>query len=227
MKIQNVAARFILPVMVALSVALMPVEGSAQDLPQGATDISAKLAPVRNEVFNNPASPVGGNPSGDVTIVQFYDYRCGYCKAAEPGFEKLVQEDGNIKVIYKDYPFLGEFSRGIAVAALASRKQGEDKRLKFHQLLMQRTLSSDPDMYKTAEAAGLDLKQLKRDMVERRVTRLNYELVTQIESNKVLAGKLGINAVPSFIVGDYFFRGGDMAKLKELVAYVREKQQKR
>ena len=79
----------------------------------------------QDELYNDPSSPVGGNPKGDVTIVEFFDYRCPFCKLVQPSIEALLEQDSNLRIIYKEYPILGEPSIFAARVALAARKQGK------------------------------------------------------------------------------------------------------
>src|ERR1700740_2247184 len=92
------------------------------------SDADAKAVQVlkdrRHEVFDDPATPVGGNPQGDVTIVEFFDYRCPYCKQVHPTIQKLLDQDRKLRFVYKEFPVLGEQSDIAAHAALAARLQG-------------------------------------------------------------------------------------------------------
>src|SRR5262249_24609588 len=89
-----------------------------------------------SKVFADPASPVGGNPKGTVTIVEFFDYQCPHCKEMEAIIEKLVGKDKNLRVVYKELPIFGTNSRFASNAALASQEQGADKYVKLHDALM-------------------------------------------------------------------------------------------
>ncbi len=92
------------------------------------------IASRQAELLNDPNSPVSGNPNGDVTVVEFFDYRCGYCKRVAGAVTQLQQEDPKVRVVYKDYPILGEASVFAARAALASKAQG--KHVAFHEALL-------------------------------------------------------------------------------------------
>ena len=83
-----------------------------------------QLAVRRDELLNDPDSPVGGNPEGDVTIVELFDYRCPYCRTVAPRLNQLLKEDQEIRFVYKEWPILGPISEVAAKAALASREQG-------------------------------------------------------------------------------------------------------
>jgi len=171
----------------------------------------AAIATRQNDLLNDPSSPVSGNLRGDVTVVEFFDYRCGYCKRAAGAVTQLQKEDPRVRVVYKDLPILGEVSELAAKAALASRAQG--KHQAFHEAL----LASKGDMTKDtilaiAGEVGLDVKRLDADMA-------NPEWQSVIDRNRALAKDLGINGTPGFIVGTELVPGAlDVNGLKDLIA---------
>ncbi len=171
----------------------------------------AALATKQNELLHDPASPVSGNPRGEVTLVEFYDYRCGFCKKAASAVTELQKIDPRVRVVYKDFPILGEPSELAAKAALASQAQG--KHQAFHEAL----LASHADMtkeaiLKIAVNVGLDAKRLEADMV-------NPKWQAVIDKNRALARELGISGTPGFIVGNELVPGWlDLNGLKELIA---------
>jgi protein-disulfide isomerase len=171
----------------------------------------AALATKQNELLHDPASPVSGNPKGEITLVEFYDYRCGYCKKAAQVVTELQKVDSRVRVVYKDFPILGEPSVLAAKAALASQAQG--KHQAFHEAL----LASQGDMtkekiLKIAVGVGLNAKRLEADM-----TNPKWQAV--IEKNRSLARELGLSGTPGFIVGNELVAGWlDLKGLKELIA---------
>jgi protein-disulfide isomerase len=170
----------------------------------------AAISTRQNDLLNDPSSPVSGNPKGDVTVVEFFDYRCGYCKRVASAVTQLQQEDTRVRIVYKDLPILGEASELAAKAALASRAQG--KHQAFHEAL----LAAKGDMTKdtilaVAGEVGLDGKRLETDMA-------NPEWQTVIDRNRALAKDLGINGTPGFIVGTELVPGAlDLNGLKDLI----------
>src|ERR1700722_860143 len=92
------------------------------------------IAAQQSALLSDPSSPVGGNPKGDVTIVEFFDYRCPYCKEVEPSLERLLKEDGKLRIVYKEFPILGEASIYATHVALAAKQQG--KYAEFHRAMM-------------------------------------------------------------------------------------------
>ncbi|MBI3708349.1 MAG: DsbA family protein [Proteobacteria bacterium] len=164
------------------------------------------------EVFRDPASPVGGNPEGDVTLVEFFDYNCPYCRRVAPVMAEVEAADPRLRVVYKEFPILGPNSLFAAKAALAADGQG--KYVAFHRALMQtQGAAAEPTVLKLAAEIGLDVARLRNDM-ER------PEIQASIERNLALAQALRINGTPGFVIGDGIIRGA--ADLTTLQAQIRE-----
>jgi protein-disulfide isomerase len=177
---------------------------------------SAALATRRREVFDDPDAPVGGNPKGDATLVEFFDYRCPYCKEVEPAIEALVAEDRQLRFVYKEFPVLGPESVTAARAALAARKQGKYEAL--HRSLMGlKGQINDAAVFMVASAAGLDIERLKRDMAAPDIDRM-------LKANVNLAEALDIRGTPGFVVGDEIVPGAvSLDALKQLIEAARHK----
>src|SRR5258708_24539073 len=111
--------------------------GDARAKEQAGGDTGAQIAKHKDELGHDTKSPEGGNPTGDVTIVEFFDYRCPYCKKVAPSVEALLQEDPKLRVVYKEFPILGSESIFAARAAFAANKQGKYK--PFHSAMMAAT----------------------------------------------------------------------------------------
>ena len=174
------------------------------------------LVKYHNELFRDPVTPVGGNPKGDVTIVEFFDYRCGFCKRVFPDIIKVLNEDRNIRYVFKEFPILGPESVFAAKAALAAWLLDSGKYQSFHQALM-KTKGALPEsrVLRIAAERGFDVRALKKTMDDPRVTAM-------IEKNFALAEALDINGTPAFIIGDQVVRGTiDLTSLKELVSKAR------
>ena len=184
----------------------------------GAADLQ-RLAANRDALLNDPASPVGGNPQGDVTIVEFFDYRCGVCKRLHPIVDELVKSDPDIRRVYKDWPILGPNSVLAARAAIASRKQG--KYLSFHKVMMESgSAFGESAIMAMAESVGIDAARLRRDMRAAETDEI-------IRSNYALAEKLKLTGTPSIVIGDTLLRGArDLASLRALVAGARAKKKR-
>lgn len=169
------------------------------------------LTTKQQDLLHDPTSPVSGNPKGEITLIEFYDYRCGYCKRAASAVTELQKEDPRVRVVYKDLPILGEPSEIAAKAALASQVQG--KHQAFHEaLLASQAEMTKEEILKIAADVGLDATRLEADMA-------NPEWQAVIEKNRVLANELGISGTPGFIVGTELVPGAlDLNGLRELIA---------
>ncbi|HBM41465.1 MAG TPA: hypothetical protein DD402_16690 [Sulfitobacter sp.] len=143
---------------------------------------------------NDPNAPVLGNPDGDVTVVEFFDYNCPYCRQVKPEMEALLAADPNVRVVYREWPILGDGSVFAARAALASRNQGKYE--EFHWAMMQlKERAEEASILRTAEDIGLDVAQLRRDMN-------GPEIEEHIQTSMRLAQSLGFSGTPSFVIGD-------------------------
>ena len=166
----------------------------AEDAARGDT-----LKTLAADVFRSKDDLVAGNPEGKVTMVEFFDYNCGYCKRAFPDVMKLINADKDLKLVMKEFPILGPGSVYAARAALASRKQG--KYWEYHMALMAHEGRIDESVAdQIAEAAGLDLKKLKADMVSDEVAQV-------IGRNMQLADALKIQGTPAFILDETVIPG--------------------
>ena len=173
--------------------ALQAEEGRAQ-----AEATRAALTNAKAELYD-ATGPVGGNPKGDVTIVEFFDVRCGYCRRMHPVMADLLRADPNIRVIYKDLPILGPASALGAKALLAAHAQ--DGYVRMYNALL--TLGPEPTMdWIRAEAhrQGLDPERLARDME-------SAEVLGRIRANLALAQRLNIRGTPGFVIGDTLIPG--------------------
>jgi len=182
------------------------------------SDAKATQAVAQNrlEIFDDPATPVGGNPQGNAAIVEFFDYRCPYCKQVQPSLESLLKQDPKLRVVYKEFPILGPVSVTAARAALAAQRQG--KYDAFHAAMMAaRGETTDDTVYQVAGSVGLDVDRLKHDMAA-------PEIAQQLKANLALAEVLDIHGTPAFIVGDRVVPGAvDLDALKTMVADARKR----
>jgi len=157
------------------------------------------LSDSADTLFRSSFDPVAGNPKGDVTVVEFLDYNCPYCRKGFKSLEKFMAEDKNIRVVFKEFPIFGGASLVAARAALASKTQG--KYFAFHKALLEVDgRVTETSVFRIAESVGLDVDRLKKDMD-------NPEIAQSIAETKDLAGRLGINGTPAFYVGDKFIGG--------------------
>ena len=162
----------------------------------------------------SPSDPVAGNPQGDVTIVEFFDTRCPFCRRLEPAMDALLGQDHGIRLVYKDLPILGPASVLGSKALLAAQAQGGYERLRA--ALMQLPPDTTESMVQVAaERAGLDWTRLKRDMADPAVQR-------RIDANLQLAEALKIEGTPALVVGGDMVSGAvGLAELRKIVAGAR------
>jgi protein-disulfide isomerase len=187
----------------------------AQEEREKQQSVANSMKSLESDIYSDPDSPVAGNPKGDVTIVVFFDYDCGYCKLTLPRLQTLLSKDHSIKLVYKEYPILGPQSRVAAQAALAANRQG--KYDAFHYGLLESDRSSDDAIKRVSDRLGLNYATLQKDMND---PKLNEAL----ERNLRLASALDINGTPAFIVGQQIIPGAiDMDSLAKIVSAERAK----
>ncbi len=168
------------------------------------------------ELLQDREAPTAGPANADVTIVEFFDYRCPYCKQVAAPLTQLVRNDAKLRIVYKELPILGPDSVVASRAALAAHLQGAYH--KFHGALMTRRGTLDEaTILAMAKESGLDAVRLKTDMDR-------PEITAQIERNRALARDLGIRGTPAFIIGDRVIPGAvDLDTLRNLVAQARQR----
>lgn len=175
------------------------------------------LVALAPELNSNPASPVIGNPDGDVTVVEFFDYRCGYCKKVFPTIQALLKEDGNIRYVLKEFPILGPVSVIASQVALAVWDIAPDKYMAFHSALMTiRGQLSEERIFALADDLDIDIAAVRKAM--------NKAVVTdELNKNMKLAESLDINGTPAFVIGRELAPGAiSMNELKRLISAARE-----
>lgn len=174
----------------------------------------AVLASRADDIFRDKQSPVGGNAQGNVTMVEFFDYNCPYCRQVAPIMAQAVSDDPQLKIVYKEFPILGPDSVFGAKAALAAEKQG--KYTAFHKALFDaKTRVTEAIVLKIAAEAGLDVPRMKSDMQQPEIQAL-------IDRNAELAQALKITGTPGFVVGDQIFPGAtNLETMKKLIEQAR------
>jgi protein-disulfide isomerase len=195
---------------------MLDVLQAAQDKVKGDSRDKAAAALVahRRELLEDPESPVAGNPRGNVTLVEFFDYRCPYCKQVVPAIDALLAEDKQLRFVYKEFPILGADSVTAAKAALAARKQGKYDAMHRALMAMKGQLN-EAAVFKVAGSAGLDVERLKRDMAAPEIERM-------LKANHKLAEVLEIRGTPAFVVGDEIVPGAiSLDALRQLVEVAR------
>ena len=174
------------------------------------------VASSRDPLERDASTPVGGDPKGDVTVVEFFDYRCGYCKKALPSVQELLKSDGNIRMVFKELPILGPDSVTAAQAALAAWNIAPDKYVSLHMALMEaRGDLSEARVLDIAKKVGIDPAKLKTAMAD-------PQIKAQLERNAELAQTLQIGGTPAFVIGGKLVPGAvDLATMREMVKAAR------
>jgi protein-disulfide isomerase len=169
------------------------------------------------EIFRPSFSPVVGNAKGDVPVLEFFDYNCGYCKRALGDVAKLVDSEKKVRVILKELPILSKGSEEAAKVALATKMQG--KYWEFHRAMLEsQGQANEASALRVAEKVGADMGRLKKDMASADVQK-------EIDETRALAQKLGIQGTPHFMVGDRVIPGAPdnlLERMTKLVAEVRQ-----
>lgn len=188
---------------------------------QADAQAQSKAEVLRNQrelIERDPNAPVLGNPDGDVTVVEFFDYNCPYCRRVKPEVRALIEEDPNIRLVYREWPILGEGSVFAAKAALAARAQGKYE--DFHWAMMAIDgRANEASVMRVAEEVGLDLDRLRKDMEA-------PDVVEHIETSMRLSQALGFNGTPSFVIGEALVPGFiEKERLSDLVVEARDSAQ--
>lgn len=195
---------------------------------QSVNDYQGKLAEQQREEQNKKAQefisslkkqknlPATGNKKGDITIVEFFDYNCGYCRKALNEIQTVLKGDDNIKVIFIDMPILGPTSLEAAKWSLAANEIGEY--FKFHQAVMEHNgPKEEQNLEKIAKDLGLDAKKMKK-------IKESDKIQKQIDENLLQARTIGISGTPGFIIGDEVSPGFiPAAQIKDIIAQARKK----
>lgn len=185
-------------------------EREREDVQRGA------IAEQRQAIFGNDADPIRGNPRGDVTIVEFFDARCPYCKRLHAEMTPLLARDRTIRVVMKDLPILGPQSVVASRALLAAQRQGKYAEL-YDALMSLRGEPTDAAIRAEAERIGLNYDRLRRDMED-------PAIMQRLEANIALARSLRIEGTPALIIGETLIPGAvSAAQIAQMVAEERRR----
>lgn len=182
---------------------------------QAEEDARTNIEAYKADLFANKDDPVYGNPQGDVTVVEFFDYNCAFCKATYDALFETVKADGKVRLVLKEFPILSDESALASKLALAARKQNKYDDL--HRAYMKyRGKLDEKTVYRLASEAGVNLEQAKKDMA-------SPEIEKQIQRDKELARALNIDGTPSFIIGDRIIpQAMDAQTIKQLIEVARK-----
>jgi protein-disulfide isomerase len=176
------------------------------------------LESERNTLLHSPRAYVVGNPSGDVTLVEFFDYNCGYCKRALADLRTIMKADAKLRVVLKDFPVLGPESVEASRVGLAVKQQlGGEKLFDYHIRLMEtRGRVNGERAVQVAKEMGLDMPRLQKDMD-------HPDVRAALQENMTLGDKLGLTGTPAFVIGDEVVSGAvGVEPLRKIVASTRQ-----
>ncbi len=179
---------------------------------------AAALAETRGALMTSPHGNVFGNPAGDVTLVEFFDYNCGYCKRALADIRALIKSDAKLKVVLKDLPVLGPESVEATRVALAVKQQSSgDKLFEYHSRLLEtRGRVGGEQALKLAREMGFDMARLQRDLG-------GPEVKAAMAENSELGEKLALTGTPAFVIGDEVISGAvGVEPLRQAIAMTRK-----
>lgn len=177
----------------------------------------AQREPSVDAVLNDPDNPVFGNPSGDIAIVEWFDFNCPYCRKIEPELRQVVQDDGKLRLVMKDWPILGPVSVTASRVALACKFQ--DKYEKAHDAMIGvSSRLTEPRIYELIAGAGVDIDRVKKDL------ETNAKAIDgMLARNNDTAEGLGFHGTPSFIVGKFRVPGVlTMDQFEQVIADARK-----
>lgn len=199
------------PEMIGTAIEALQAKMAAEEARQKAEAVKENQADIKSI---EATKAVAGNPMGDVTIVEFFDYSCGYCHAAAAVVKQMIDTDSKVRVVYREFPILGPDSLLASKVALAAAQQG--KYISVHNALMSSgERLNEGVIMDIAKNAGLDMTKLQADMESDAVRN-------EQRSNFELAEKLGLRGTPAFIIGDQLFPGIiDLQQMKKAVAAAR------
>jgi protein-disulfide isomerase len=197
----------------ALIDAIEHAEASMKEDEQGQAKVA--LQSHREELEHDPTSPVLGNPKGDVTIVEFFDYRCPYCKVTAPTLQTLLGQDTKIRLVMKEFPILGKESVFASRIALAVKKHG--KYPEFYQAMFAlKTKVDDAQTLEVVTSLGLDPAQIKKESE-------GSDIDAIIKNNYDLAKQLNLSGTPAFVIGDTLLPGAvELKDFQDAVATARK-----
>jgi protein-disulfide isomerase len=177
--------------------------------------VTERLSAAGNDIAKPFPGADAGNPKGDVTIVEFTDYNCGFCRASVPDIQRLLKSDSNLRLVYRELPILSQSSRDAALWALAAARQGKHKA--FHDALFAAGPADETNIAAAARQAGLD-------MAAARAFAASPQANQEIERNLAFMQQIGFNGTPTFIIGDQILEGAlGYDALKRAVEKARQK----
>lgn len=177
------------------------------------------IGPKKDELFNDKNSPSYSPKGFNVTVVEFFDYNCGYCKKTNPVIEALIKSDAKVRIVYKEFPILGQASEEISTIALAVNIIDPSSYKKFHDALMNSNASTKEEAIKIASDIGINASKLESTLKSQK-----DKIASMINANRTLGASIGVNGTPGFVVGDELIPGAiSVEALQQKIAEERKK----
>lgn len=191
-------------------------EYQMESLRKKEVEAQQNISQNKDALEKDPSSPVAGNPNGDVTLVEFFDYSCGYCKKVFPSVAQLLKEDKNLRLVFKEYPILGQSSMMSSQVALAVYHIAPDKYMDVHKSLMGAHITSLDQAIALVGSLGIDKEAFK--------TALNDPKIQEvINKNRELASSIGVRGTPAFVINGEFVPGAiDLDSFKQKIKAARD-----
>ena len=203
------------PEVIIQSVVAMQQKAAEKHQKDAQNNISTK----QNELLKTKSDPVYAPKGYNVSVIEFFDYNCGYCKKAQPIIEDLITQDKKVRIVFKELPILGASSAELAKVAIAVNMVDAEKYLSFHNALMKGGARTKDEAIAIAKSVGVDEKKLEKTLESKK-----SDIESQIKANQELASSIGINGTPAFVVGEELIPGAvDVATLKEKITAERKK----
>jgi protein-disulfide isomerase len=209
--VENVIAKWVEanPEAIIQSVVSMQQKAAKQQVQDAQKNISDKSS----DIFNHKGDPVIAPKGNNITVVEFFDYNCGYCKRAQATIEKLLDDDKKVKVIFKEYPILGPSSEELTTVSLAVNIADPSLYTKFHNALMKSSAKNREDALQVAKDVGVNVDKLKKVLEKNK-----SDIDSIIAFNRKLGATIGVNGTPAFIVGEELISGAvEISVLKEKI----------
>jgi protein-disulfide isomerase len=203
------------PEAIIQSVVVMQKKAAEKQQEDAQKNVSLK----KDDLFNNKKSPTHSPKGYNVSVVEFFDYNCGYCKKAQASVEELLKQDKKVRIIFKELPILGASSVELSKVAIAVSMVNAESYLGFHDALMQSGARTKEDAIKIAKGLGVDEAKLQKVLTDK-----SSDIEEQIKLNQELAASIGINGTPAFVIGEELIPGAvDFNTLKEKISAQRKK----
>ena len=192
-------------------------------MPMGVSSFAQDADTSSDAILNDPSAPIGGNPKGNLTIVTFFDYNCPFCKKAEPDLERVVKEDGQIRLVYKDWPILTKASVYGARMALSAKYQGKYDAVHSALMAIPGPKIPEDQMLVAIQQSGVDMQLLEADLQKHA-----EEIDAMLKKHLAQADSLDLRGTPAYIVGRFRVASAlTYAQFKQAVADARKQADKK